>query len=105
MLASTTQIQITRPFGTLRLLVHIARVRRQLARCPGLISVAFHPGWRTLTVWENAEALKAFRDSGAHLEAMRATRKIGIARTITWPVDRVPSWPEAIAKLDGNREG
>jgi len=101
MIASTTQIYVTRPFGTIRLLVYIFRVRRQLAKCPGLIKYDFHPGWRTLTIWENIPALKAFRNSGAHLEAMRSTGKIGRARTVTWEVTQVPTWPEVIAKLDG----
>ena len=101
MIASTTPIYVTRPFGTSRLLMYIFRVRRQLARTPGLVKYDFHPGWRTLTIWESTEALKAFRNSGAHLEAMRNTAKIGRARTATWEVTHIPTWPEVIATLDG----
>ncbi len=103
MIASTTQIFVDRPLGTIRLLVYIIRVRKQLARCPGLVKYDFHPGWRTLTIWESTEALKAFRNSGAHLDAMRNTARIGRARTVTWEVTQIPTWPEVIARLDGAR--
>jgi hypothetical protein len=103
MIASTTQITVRGPLGLLRLLVHIWRVRKQLAASPGLVAFDFHPGWRTLTVWENAEAMKAFRNNGAHLAAMRDTQKIGYARTVTWEVAQVPAWPEVIARLDQTR--
>lgn len=100
MIASTTQIKVKGPLALVRLLVYIWRVRRQLAKSAGLIKFDFHPGWRTLTIWESTEALKAFRNSGAHLEAMRNTYKIGSARTVTWEVTEIPKWPEVIAKLD-----
>ena len=105
MIASTTQIVVNQRLGTLRLLIYIWRVRRQLARCPGLVKYDFHPGWRTLTVWESTEALKAFRNSGAHLEAMRNTARIGRARTVTWETAEIPAWPEVIARLDGAAPG
>ncbi|MCE9616723.1 MAG: DUF3291 domain-containing protein [Lentisphaerae bacterium] len=100
MIASTTQIHVKGPVATVRLLIHIWRVRRQLARTPGLVALAFHRGWRTLTVWESAEALKRFRDSGAHLDAMRDMGRIGRAKTATWAVAEVPAWPEVIERLD-----
>lgn len=100
MIASSTQIRPTSFKGRILLLFHIVRVRRQLASARGLLKMDFHPGWRTLTVWETAEDMKAFRNNGAHLDAMRATAKIGSARTVTWEVDRPPTWPEVLAKFD-----
>ena len=103
MIASATQIHVDQPFGTIRLLVYIFRVRRQLARTPGLVKYDFHPPWRTLTIWESTDALKAFRNSGAHREAMQNTARIGRAKVVTWEVTQVPTWPEVIAKLDSAR--
>jgi len=103
MIASTTQIQVIGILGLFRMLVYIIRVRRQLARSPGLIKFDFHPGWQTLTIWENEAAMKNFRNTGAHLEAMKNTRKIGRARTVTWEVTHIPAWPEVIEKLNRDK--
>lgn len=99
MIASTTQITPRSWAGTLLLLVHIARVRKQLKTAKGLLKLDFGSGWKTLTVWESLADLKAFRNSGAHAKAMRDTGKIGRATTVTWEVDRPPTWSEVAEKL------
>jgi len=100
MIASTTQIKPATLKGCFLLLYHIFRVRQQLKSAPGLIKMDFNREWRTLTVWKTAEDMKAFRNRGAHLNAMKYTAKIGKAYTTTWEVDRFPTWPEAIEKLN-----
>jgi len=52
-------------------------------------------GLRTLTGWESRQAMQAFRNSGAHLEAMKHIKTIGKAKSITWETRTEPVWDEA----------
>lgn len=81
----------------------------QLMQTPGFLglSLAIEPtcGFaRTLTVWESEEAMFAFVNSGAHVEAMGQTFAVGVTGRVTsWtaPADEMPpSWEAAIAKID-----
>ena len=58
-------------------------------------------GLRTLTGWQSLEAMKVFRNSGHHLDAMRNVKKIGKAKSITWEAQSEPDWHEAREKLAG----
>lgn len=55
---------------------------------------------RTLTVWQDMEDLRAFRDSGIHLKAMKDSHRLGFNRSCTWQTDTIPSWKEVISKLN-----
>jgi len=100
MIASTTQIFPKGVMGFLRFLFHLYRVRNLLAGYTGLISFEFKRGWRTLTVWENEESMKRFRNDSVHLAAMKDTRKIVRAKTVSWETTHAPTWQEAIRRLD-----
>jgi len=39
--------------------------------------------------------MQAFRNSGAHLEAMKHIKTIGKAKSITWETRTEPVWDEA----------
>lgn len=55
----------------------------------------------TMTLWNSEEDLKAFSNSGAHLEAMKKTREIAKEiRTITIDAVVLPSWYEAKKLLE-----
>lgn len=80
----------------------------QLMETPGFLglSLAFEPSCgfaRTLTVWESEEAMFAFVNSGAHVEAMGQTFAVGVTGRVTsWtaPAEEMPpSWEDAIAKI------
>jgi len=101
MLATATQIKIEGPMGLFHFVVHLYRVKKQMDVSPGLVSYSFHPRFQTLSVWENAEVMKAFRNSGAHLAAMKATRKMGRAKVVTWETVELPTWDEAHKRLAG----
>ena len=101
MLATATQINIEGVRGLFHFVVHLYRVKKQLDVIPGLVSHSFHPRFRTLSVWQNAEVMNAFRNSGAHLAAMKATRKMGRAKVVTWETAEIPSWREAHKRLAG----
>lgn len=54
----------------------------------------------TMTLWNNEEELKEFARSGAHLEAMKASKRIAKEiRTITIDAEELPNWREAKALL------
>ncbi|RZS96947.1 DUF3291 domain-containing protein [Cecembia calidifontis] len=55
----------------------------------------------TMTLWHSEEELKAFSNSGAHLEAMKKSREIAREiRTITIDAEVLPSWREAKKLLE-----
>jgi hypothetical protein len=48
----------------------------------------------TLTAWESKDHMKAYIHSGAHLEAMKAFRRIATGKTFGFETDRLPEWSE-----------
>ena len=53
----------------------------------------------TLTLWESKEDMLKFRNSGAHLKAMKISRKLGEGITHGWETDELPDKNEALARL------
>jgi len=56
----------------------------------------------TLTVWENREAMIAYRNSGAHLVAMTAFRKIATGKIHGYETKSIPTWEEALGLWNEN---
>lgn len=55
----------------------------------------------TMTLWNNEQEIKDFAQSGAHLEAMKNSKKIAREiRTITIDAESLPDWKEAILLLN-----
>jgi len=76
-------------------------VAKQVRRANGIMRVKIHPvSLRTLTVWQNREDMVAFRNSGAHLRAMKKSQYFGAIESFTWESTEVPSWKEASRRLD-----
>lgn len=98
MIVSATRIRIKGLAGWFRFFRIIGKIRSQLDAAEGLRFAKFR-GLMTLTGWENRAAMQAFRNQGAHLEAMRNTRNIGIATVVSWESAHEPTWQEAEAKL------
>lgn len=48
----------------------------------------------TLTAWESKEHMRAYIQSGAHLEAMKVFNKIAEGKTFGFETDRIPGWDE-----------
>lgn len=98
MLITATELKFRSPWAYVLFLIQVASVKRQLTAAPGLIRVALT--WnRTLTAWENEAHMRQFRNSGEHLEAMRATKGIGWAKSVSWDADAFPPWEEAKRRL------
>jgi hypothetical protein len=99
MTVTATQIKIEGFCAFFRFLASVRSVRNQLRGSSGLVFVKFR-GTRTLTGWENLAAMHAFRNSGAHPDAMRNLKEIGNAKSVTWEASDEPGWEEAIRRLD-----
>lgn len=56
----------------------------------------------TLTAWHSEDDMLAFRNRGAHLQAMKKTRDYGTIDSYSWEADCIPGWSEAIGKLKAN---
>ena len=55
----------------------------------------------TMSLWKDEHEMKAFALSGAHLEAMKNSRKIAREiRTVTIDADALPDWNTARALLE-----
>ncbi|MDX6769617.1 MAG: hypothetical protein SF051_08805 [Elusimicrobiota bacterium] len=99
MIVTATEIRFKSPWAYLVFLAHTMAVKRQMAAAPGLLR--FELRWnRTLTAWGSEAHMRAFRNGGAHLEAMKATGRIGAAKSATWEADAFPTWAEAVRRLD-----
>ena len=101
MIASTTKYTLKGiPFFMMFAIMSLRSIR-QANKSRGLIAIKIRlRDFRTLTVWETAEDMKAFRNSGVHLKAMMESSKLGLNRSHSWQTDRIPTWTEAIMQLN-----
>jgi len=107
---SVTRLRLASPWSLPAFLVYAALTSRQTRRSPGFLA-----GWLgnepplafwTSTVWQSADAVRAFRASGAHLKAMpKLLRWCDEAAFARWeqPDDQVPDATCAYERLA--REG
>ena len=83
----------------------VAAIDEQLKDTPGVIEVKKKPlspwVWCTLTHWDNKESMTAFRNSGAHLNAMKETSALTQAtRSHGGETKAVVDWGEALSQLE-----
>ena len=58
----------------------------------------------TMTLWNNEEEMRAFSKSGAHLEAMKASKELAQEiRSITIDAKELPDWKTAKELLEQGR--
>ena len=98
MVIVATQIKINGIVGFIRFVRMAFKVREQLNKVDGLVFLKFKT-FNTLSGWKSDEAMKAFRNSGHHIEAMRNIKKMGKPKSISWEAEHEPDWGEAIEKL------
>lgn len=82
----------------------VSAIHKQLQTPEGLISKqtkgTSFTTFYTITAWESKEHMRAFRNQGAHLEAMKNINTIGKKASYThYESDTVPTWGEALKKL------
>jgi hypothetical protein len=100
---SITGLRLKGPFAAPRFWWHALRSMAQARSAPGNISVDarnIDGVQHTLTVWTDEAAMRAYLVAGAHMQAMRAFRRIATGKTIGFTTSAVPSWAEARAVWD-----
>lgn len=103
MKATITYIELNGPFKFFALSSMALKILKQLkaTQCKDFKKKGVWTKHYTMTLWNNEDELKAFAQSGAHLEAMKASKKIAREiRTITIDAEQLPSWKEALAHLE-----
>lgn len=82
---------------------HAMRSYGQANRSMGIVSSEAWPKkgriFCTLTLWESKAHMLKFRNSGAHLKAMKISNKVGSGITHGWDADKLPTRSEALARL------
>ncbi|MBM7691573.1 heme-degrading monooxygenase HmoA [Peribacillus deserti] len=77
----------------------------QAKKAEGILYSSFNKeGWHTywtLTIWENNQSMKKYRNNGSHLKAMKVSRKIASElESMNWEADHQPPWDECKERLD-----
>jgi len=98
MIVTATELKVKSIAGFFRMFPRVRDIKKQLNAAEGIIFVKYQ-GFCTLTGWESKEDMRAFRNSGPHLEAIKNIRSIGGAKSITWETQKEPDWGEANQKL------
>jgi heme-degrading monooxygenase HmoA len=102
---SITGLKVKNIFASFMFWRHAIPSKAQADRSTGLVSLdvkragSYH---FTLTVWKNREAMIAYRNSGAHLAAMTAFRKIATGKIYGYETRSIPTWDEALGLWDEN---
>jgi hypothetical protein len=76
---------------------HAIPSKMQADQAPGVLFVdvrKINKIQHTLTAWESREHMLAYVRSGAHLQAMKAFKKIATGKTFGFETDRLPHWDE-----------
>jgi hypothetical protein len=95
---SITSIELKGPLKFFALSASALKVTRQLkaSNYKGFKNRGFWTKHYTMTLWENESDLKEFARSGAHLEAMKTSKKIAKEiRIVTVDAETLISWKEA----------
>lgn len=79
---------------TLRSLSQARRAHGNLRVEARVVNGVYH----TLTVWIDERAMRAFVTNGAHLRAMKASRSLGVGRTLGFNAHRTPDWEAAVQR-------
>lgn len=103
MKATITSIELKGPFKFFALSREALSIIKQLksTNCVEFKKRGIWTKHYTMTLWNNEEELIEFSKSGAHLEAMKKSKKIAKEiRTITIEAQQLPSWDEAKKLLE-----
>ena len=106
MKATITSIELKGPFKFFPLSLYAWKVTKQLQNTKNLEfkKTGFWMKHYTMTLWPGEKELKDFAKSGAHLEAMRISRKIAREiRTLTIDAEKLPDWKTAKKMLKNGK--
>lgn len=80
---------------------HTLRSMSQARRAHGNLRVELRVVngiYHTLTVWIDERTMRAFVMNGAHLQAMKANRRLGVGRTLGFTAHQAPDWETAMQR-------
>ena len=101
MIASTTKYTLNSIPAFLMFSLLSLKSIAQANTSSGLVTIKIRiRDFRTLTVWQSREHMTAFRNSGFHQQAMITSARLGSNQSYSWETERIPTWSEAIAKID-----
>jgi len=106
MKATITSIKLKGPLKFFALSASALQIIKQLkaTNCKEFKKKGIWTTHYTMTLWDNEDELQAFARSGAHLNAMKASKKIAREiRTITIDSDSLPNWNEAKSLLKNGK--
>lgn len=104
--ATITSIELKGPLNFFALSASALKIIKQLkaTKCKEFKKKGIWTTHYTITLWNNEQELREFATSGAHLEAMKISKKIAKEiRTITIDADKLPDWKSAIALLENGK--
>ncbi len=105
MKVTITSIELKSPFKFFPLSIYAMNILEQIkaGSCFKMKKGGFWTKHYTMTLWPNEDELKKFSTSGAHLEAMKASKSLAKEiRTLTIEADALPQWQEAKELLKKN---
>lgn len=98
MTLTITSLELKTPF---HFFVFANYARKNVSQLKGSAVVKFKSRgfWTThytMTLWNNEEEMREFAYQGAHMDAMKKSKKFAkIIRTLTLPQGEMPAWTEA----------
>lgn len=98
-----TSIELRGPFKFFSLSASALKILKQL-KATNSLDFKKRGIWTkhyTMSLWNNEQEMRDFAMSGAHLEAMKTSKKIAKEiRTVTIDADKLPDWTTAIKLLE-----
>ena len=98
MKATITSLELRKPWDFFNLSWQALKISRQV-KTSGCLEFQKRGIWMkhyTMTLWPDESTMRNFAGSGAHLEAMRNSRKIAREiRTLTIDATELPNWKKA----------
>ena len=98
MKATITKIELRTPFHFFKLSLHALNILKQLKKSNyvDFKKTGIWTNHYTMTLWKNENDMNAFSRSGAHLQAMKESKKIAKRiKTVTIDVEKLPDWKKA----------
>ena len=107
MYVSITSFLVKSPWANLFFQMHAMTSFMQARKSKGILKTEtfspFRKVYSTLTHWESKEDMIRFRNSGAHLKAMKASAKMGHGITTGWETETYINREYALERLHSEK--
>ena len=107
MYVSVTSFLVRSPWANVLFQMHAVSSFMQAGKSQGILKKEnfspFRKVYSTVTHWESKEAMLAFRNSGAHLKAMKLSAKMGHGIATGWETEQFIDRKEALSRLHSEK--